>query len=291
MILIIRKEFWKMINFRGIYNNRKRKNAEYLYNLIPYEEEAVWEINKNQIIVRFGNLYINIGEKDFIVKDDSGTRVMEAFEVINTIKLHFRPQAKSAILFTGAFNPPTIAHYHMIESALNIYPFSYVVFAISNQKFLDRKQKRNNDWAYSEKERLEMLLRMTSKIKNVLIMGVEKTCTYDALNEVKERYHSKNVFFALGSDKLKEIGRWKHHDELLSEFSFYILRRNDSMDYIKDKCEGLFDKTLCIIGDDNQDFKDISATEVRRKIDNGEDFTKLVHPAIISLLTKKSLAH
>ena len=180
----------------------------------------------------------------------------------------------------------TIAHYHMIDSANDAGNFDYIIFAISNQKFLDRKQKRNKDYAYSEKERLEMILAMTYKLDNVLIFGVEQGYTYDVLCAVKEKYKCESLYFALGSDKLKEIGKWGHHDQLLKEFCFYVLQRKDSLTIIKNKCKELFGETKYIIGQDNKDYENISATMIRQKIKNNEDFKGLVHENVYKTLKK-----
>ena len=179
----------------------------------------------------------------------------ECYEIINLIKLFYNPKIEKACLFTGAFNPPTIAHYHMIESANNEESFDYIIFAISNQKFLDKKQRKLGDYAYTEKQRLEMILTMTCQLPNVLIFGVEQGYTYEVLCAVKEKYQCKDLYFALGSDKLQEIDRWGFHDKLLKEICFYVLKREDSLDYIENKCKELFENTKYVIGQDNEKFK------------------------------------
>ena len=65
----------------------------------------------------------------------------EIYKIINHIKILYNGNPNSVVVFTGSFNPPTIAHYHMIESALNTNKFDYVFFAIANERFLSKKQK------------------------------------------------------------------------------------------------------------------------------------------------------
>ncbi len=277
--------------FKKLQNENKKVNALSLMKVLPFTPEII--VSSNYVAFRYnkGELTIKVEEEGYVIIANGVISIYDLnqkYEVINKIKLFYNPKTENILLFTGAFNPPTIAHYNMIESAMAAYSFDYVIFAISNQEFLNRKQKRNNDWAYSEEERLDMLVNMTYNIPNVLILGVEKTCTYDALTEVKDKYGSNNVYFALGSDKLQEIGKWRHNKQLLTEFCFYVLQRNDSSEYITKKCNEVFKDTKYIVGTDNEQYKDISATKVREKIKNKEDISGLVTPTVLEVIKEKS---
>lgn len=224
-----------------------------------------------------------LGTKTDIEYGDKGTSFKEnmLFEVINHIKMFFNGIPKNSVLFTGAFNPPTIAHYHMINSALKNNNFDYVIFALSNQDFLNKKQEKLNDYAYSEKERLEMILSMTYDLPNVLIFGIEQGYTYEVLCAIKEKYKLQSLYFAMGSDKLNEIQMWGFHDKLLRQFCFYtLIRGNDKKEDVLFKCKNIFKNTKFVIGFDNHNFKDISATEVRNCIKQKKDFSDLVHPKV-----------
>lgn len=289
-------------NWNGNYakqiSNKVINNALLLDKYLYVEDNCKPEIfptfcNSIQIEYEKDNHYLEIEIKEdcfeiFQIKNNKEyyqtVALNEMFEVINLIKLFYQPCVKNLCLFTGAFNPCTIAHYHMIDSAMNTKRFDYIVFAISNQKFLDKKQKRLKDFAYSEQQRLEMILAMTYKCPNVLIFGVEQGYTYEVLKATKEKYQCDSLYFALGSDKLQEINRWGFHDKLLIEFCFYILQRKDSLTEIQRKCQDLFFKTDYIIGKDNETYKDISATSVRNKIKNNQDFKDLVVEEVYQLL-------
>lgn len=286
------------------FSNKVIKNALLLNKYLYFTEDSKPEIfptacNSIQIEYETENNYleIEIKENSFEifqcineVEDYKIFTIDELYEVINTIKLFYNPCVKSLCLFTGAFNPCTLAHYHMINSAMNTNKFNYIIFAISNQKFLERKQRKLKDSAYSEKQRLEMILAMTYKCPNVLIFGIEQGYTYEVLKEVKSKYNCNSLYFALGSDKLQEINKWGFHDKLLKEFCFYILQRQDSLLAVQKKCKQLFSQTDYVIGEDNQQFKDISATLVRNKIKNNEDFKDLVAEEVYNILKNNPLA-
>lgn len=251
--------------------------------------------NTIQFEYEIGDKYFEIECTDYgyeIYRNLSGKEYERSFEkeqlykVVNEMKIFFNGYPIKPVLFTGAFNPPTIAHKHMINSAIENGGFDYVIFAISNQRFLNKKQARLKDTAYSEVDRLNMILEMTAKDERVIVFGVEEGYTYNVLCKVKETYNIDKLYFALGSDKLQEVERWGHSNDLLTQFCFYVLQRNHSDDYVNTECERIFARTEYIIGSDNEEFKDISATQVRKQIKEGTDYRNLVPIEVYNYLEK-----
>lgn len=195
-----------------------------------------------------------------------------------------------ACLFTGAFNPPTAAHAEMAEAALKAEDFTFFIYAASNHAFLQKKMRKLKDskdaGIFSEKQRLRMLLLMTRDKPDVLVFGIEQGYTYDVLKAVKSRYYIENLFFALGSDKLREIERWGHHNSLLREFSFYVVQRDEHREYIYEECRRLFKETEYAVGIHANKHYDISATMVRRAITEGKDYKEMVSPEVYNELQK-----
>ena len=52
-------------------------------------------------------------------------------------------------------------------------------------------------------------------------------CTYDALHELKKKYHQDDARFVIGMDKLPELPRWAHAETLLRECTFILLAYAD----------------------------------------------------------------
>lgn len=232
---------------------------------------------------------------DFFNYGDNGIYLEEnkLYEVINHIKIFFNGKPNNSILFTGAFNPPTIAHQNVIESSLRRHKlnFDYVIIALSNQKFLDKKQSKIKDetnFAYSEQQRLDMMLEMTYENEKVLIFGIEQGYTYEVLTSVKNKYNIQTLYFAMGSDKLNEIQHWGYHDKLLKEFYFYILiRGNDDLDCVNEKCKNIFiDNNFVLHLAKDSKYQNISATQVRKCIKNNLDYSTLVNKNVKNYLKK-----
>ena len=60
-----------------------------------------------------------------------------------------------ALLFGGAFNPPTKAHIHLAELALAETGRRQVIFMPSKSRYIEEDQGK--DFAYSEEKRLALL--------------------------------------------------------------------------------------------------------------------------------------
>ena len=96
------------------------------------------------------------------------------------------------------------------------------------------------------------------------------------------------MYFACGSDKLNEIHHWGYNKQLLSEFCFYVLLRGEDKN-IKDICDNLFRNTKYIIATDNEKYKDMSATMVRRMLDNNEDCVNVLERHVYAFINRKGL--
>lgn len=276
--------YYLLRNYYYNYDSKISKKC-YLLSLKLLEHliecPFIIQSNWNTILISYNNgsisLEVDINDKGYRLNGvntefdytDKGIFLDEnhLFEVINHVKIYFKGMPRKAVLFTGAFNPPHVGHYNMIECVKN-NNFDYIIFATSNQKFLDKKQKEINDYYYTEQQRLDMLLEMTYKVPSALIFGIEHGYTYNVLCSVKEKYNIKDLYFSMGSDKLDEIDKWGYNDKLLSEFCFFVVLRGDILEEVKEKCKILKNEYIIV---KNTKYQDVNATEIRKNIkENGE---------------------
>jgi len=245
----------------------------------------IYSINNTKLHIVVSEATIKFNNKTY----NKSTNYIGIYEIVNSIKLAKANgiRISKLCLFTGAFNPPTIAHYHMVKKALNNKHFDFVIIGASNQTFLNKKQSRINGWAYPEEKRVRLLLAMTRQNPQVLILGIEQGYTYDVLCEVKDKYNPDELYFALGSDKLHQIERWGNTKKLTNEFCFYVMQRSNDLDYIESKSKKLFKNTKYIIENQNDKYKKISATQVRDLIDKHLDFGHLVTDSVYNELMNK----
>ena len=114
--------------------------------------------------------------------------------------------------------------------------------------------------------------------------------TYDSLTYLKKKYQDKEIFFALGSEKLSNLERSDKIDELLKNFKFIILKRaeedfssfNTSSDiYLKYPNSFVFFNY-------HANLKNISSTKIRELIneDDYKDLNELTYQYVIKELLK-----
>lgn len=275
-------------NLKDIKNKKLFKNISKFLKFNIYDTQLY--MKDNSVILEYKNKdsILELEFKDDIIEINKEIIIFsEFFKALNLIKIFFNGNPENMVLFTGAFNPPTIAHYHMVHTVLrnkNV-KFDYVVFALSNDNFLSKKQKKSNDWYFSEQERLNLILNMIAHNPKALLFGIEQGYTYQVLCEVKKQFNPKNLYFACGSDKLNEITRWGYKDKLLKEFCFYILLRGtDNENTINNLCNKIFINTKYLLSKDNEKYKNISATQVRNKIKNNENYDDLLERHVLKYL-------
>ena len=136
------------------------------------------------------------------------------------------------VVFGGAFNPPTIAHkeiFYHIKKSLDFSKFIYL--PVSN---LYTKSSLISNF-----HRLNMLKLMVSDMEGAEVSELELNDsdfmgTYKSLLRIQDQYNEE-VAFVIGADNLRNIHNWKFADNLLKEFKFIVIKRNqiDILKYLK----------------------------------------------------------
>lgn len=183
------------------------------------------------------------------------------------------------IVFGGTFNPPTKAHYLIINYLLNKYnPENLIIVPVSNKY---PKEK------ISDEKRLEMLeILFKNKDRRIIISDIEIknkiVGTYYTLKELNKEY--QDIYFIMGADNFSYLDKWIESKKLLNEFKFIIISRDniDIKELIKSKFK---DYQNNIIIDNNLNF-DISSTKIREN----KLFTKeYLNEEIIDYIKKNNL--
>lgn len=129
------------------------------------------------------------------------------------------------IIYGGSFNPPTIAHLHIIETLLKTFVNSKViVLPVGN----DYKKPDLIDFNHRF---LMLKLLIKSKKNDILISDLENHNGYKgtlkALEDLSQRYN--NLHFVIGSDNLESLKTWISYQILLSKYPFIVMNRNHFM--------------------------------------------------------------
>lgn len=126
------------------------------------------------------------------------------------------------IVYGGAFNPPTKAHYEIVNLILTKYPNAKVIVLPVGKAY-------NKANLVSFNDRFNMLKLMFKNNSNVMISNLEDTNefkgTFESLEKLSETYD--NIHLLMGSDNIYNLDNWIKYKALLTNYPLIIISRND----------------------------------------------------------------
>lgn len=174
----------------------------------------------------------------------------------------------------GTFNPVTKAHIAIAKNAKEFVKADLVIFVPTKIDYIKKWKKYQNSDIYTDDLRLNMLRACENewmKIDTCEMEGIVSGRTYDTVQYIKEKYHTKDVYFIIGSDKLKELPRWYKCEKFLKEEKFIVIPRDQ--DHVEDLIGNNHKlsqyKNAFIIAEADAEYKNYSSTKVRKYIRDG----------------------
>lgn len=126
------------------------------------------------------------------------------------------------IVYGGAFNPPQLAHYKIVNVLLKKFKNARVIILPVGNNY-------NKPEIIDFKHRFKMLKMMFENNKQVIISDLENTNEFKgtifALEELSKTYN--DVYLVMGSDHTKTLNTWIRYEELLSNYPLIIMQRNN----------------------------------------------------------------
>lgn len=162
------------------------------------------------------------------------------------------------IIFGGAFNPPTLAHYEIAEKLiLKFKPDIFYFLPVGNRY----KNKTMLDFKY----RYDMVKIMADELgAKVSTIENEESYrgTYYALLDFKKI--DPDVYFVMGADNLDYLDKWINAQELIKTNKFIVLSRDgfDVYKLVNEKYKEHKDNFVIVNIENN-----ISSTLFRTKLD------------------------
>ena len=109
--------------------------------------------------------------------------------------------------FGGSFNPPTLAHFEIVKSALKEFNLDKVIVVPMGDKY----EKQD---LISFEDRYNMLLKMFENEEKVEISRMQanqKEVSYaiDCFSKIDKDYSSDERYFIMGLDNFSKIETWK----------------------------------------------------------------------------------
>ena len=176
--------------------------------------------------------------------------------------------------YGGAFNPPTKAHIELAKKAMSECDLDKVIFVPVGDSY------KKDGMAKGEHrvKMLELACKDNDKLE-VSDMETRSNIEYKAIdifNIIDKDYNSDDKFFIMGADNLKKMSTWKDSENLVKNFKYIILDRDDKgADDIINNDNLLKENKEKFNIIKNKDYKDCSSTIVRKKIENGDTPTDI----------------
>lgn len=190
----------------------------------------------------------------------------------------------SICIFSGTFNPIHNAHLQMAEFILSNYNFDKILFIPAykppHKNYDDKMSKHRYNMvklAIADNSRFD--------ISDIEYKNDRKSYTYLTILELKKLYNIKNrISMAIGTDAFKKIETWYEAEKLkdLAEFIVFT-REREAVDFSDLAKKGYCFKCA------NMQFLDISSTNLREKIKNGEDISEFVSEKVKEYIKENEL--
>jgi len=190
----------------------------------------------------------------------------------------------NALVFGGAFNPPSRAHIDLAYYAMQQGHADCVIFVPSKMSYI--KKEQGKDYAFSDEERFSMLNTIAENKEWMIVSDYEiysetQPRTYITLQYLREQGYSCRLL--IGFDKLIELEtNWKHIPEIMHEFGIVAMNRyeDDCSAYIRnDPFLSQYEKNIEVVQTPSI-YHSVSSTAIRKKymdvINNFEDLKKMV---------------
>jgi len=188
-------------------------------------------------------------------------------------------------IYGGSFNPMHIGHEKIVDYVLNNLNMDKIIIIP-----VGIPSHRENNLEQSD-TRLKICKEIFKGNKKIEVSDIEiksegKSYTYDTLLKLIDLYGENNEFFEIiGEDSLKSLKTWKNYEELLKICKFIVFRRKDDKNIQIDE-EFLNNKNIIIL---ENEYYDISSTEIRNMVKNNEDISDFVNKKVKKLIEKEYL--
>lgn len=144
------------------------------------------------------------------------------------------------VVLGGSFNPPTVAHFKLMKTAVEAVDARLGIFVPASFQYVARKMKRRKvlQDTLSDEIRLKMLESFCEEgnlaVDRLQIDFGKIRYDYEMLVELQEKYPQDELYFITGSDKLYVLSRWHRIEEFLRDFRILVARRGeDNLEEIK----------------------------------------------------------
>lgn len=178
--------------------------------------------------------------------------------------------------FGGSFNPPTIAHSKIVETAIKEFGLDKLVIIPMGDKY-EKSELISFSLRY---EMLKETFKYNSKIEisNMQENQIKRVFAIDSFKNINKIYNETDNYFIMGLDNYSNICNWRNSKELLENYKYIVFKRND-IDIPKYRKNVNFYNISC----------NISSTEARDIIKNNGNLDNILNKETIEFIRQNNL--
>jgi nicotinate-nucleotide adenylyltransferase len=197
------------------------------------------------------------------------------------------------ILFGGTFDPIHKGHTEVALCAAKKLNASKIIFVPAR-----RSPHKKNQPLAPDTDRIEMIRLAISDYKsfgisNVEMNRAEPSYTIDTIRQLHDKFGENSEFYWLiGADMLRDLPLWHKINDLLDECTICVMNRGgyEKPDFasLKGKLspEHISNLQKNMI---ETPFIEISSTEIRKRIVEGQDVSEFLHPDVVDYIKRRKL--
>lgn len=182
----------------------------------------------------------------------------------------------------GTFDPPHVGHLIVASDVCAALELDRLLFIPA----ADPPHKRGRVHASAEL-RLEMVRAATAgdprfEVDDIELRREGESYSVDTLRELKEREPEAEIFFVIGVDQLREFGSWREPDVVARLARLVVVSRaGDGASEQPDVAFPVLPVRVTRI--------DLSATDVRQRVRDGEPIRYLVPDAVREIIERENV--
>ena len=191
---------------------------------------------------------------------------------------------KKVLLYFGSFNPIHKGHIALAEWVVEQGLCDELIFIVSPQNPLKSSTELAPE--FSRYEMCEMACSASRYPDRIKVSAVEfvlekPSYTINTLRYLREQIGAEMEFsLLLGADNIENFDRWREYEEILSDYRLLVYPREGySAEKFADRITFLADAPLF----------DYAATDIRKEITEGKNFTDKVIPAVAKYIIQNKL--
>lgn len=192
--------------------------------------------------------------------------------------------------FGGTFNPIHNAHLRIAQEAQKRFRLDRILLVPSGYSWM----KDPKEIAPKE-DRLRMAELAAEECEGFTVSTIETdqegpTYSYETLQKLKVLYPEDDIYFIIGADQLFILEKWKNPEEIIRLATILVADRGgfdrQEMEEKAAELEKNFGGMIMIY---HMESSELSSTELRRKIRDGEDISAYVPEKVAEYIEKRRL--